>query len=72
MYLPTAVSPATEFKITSLIIKRKPCNVYLACAFKDAWRDIETATVVGDDDVSLERSVEFFVGAVAEKKEDQR
>ena len=64
MYLPTAVCPATKLKITSLIVKRKPCNVYLACALKDARRDVKTATVVSDDDVGLEGSIEFLIRAV--------
>ena len=63
MYLPPAVSPTPEFEIAFLIIKRKPCNVYLARALKDAWRDIEAAPVMGDHHVRLEGSVELLVRA---------
>ena len=64
LYLPSAVRPTTELEIALLIVKRKPCNVYLAGALKDAWRDIEAAPLAVDDNVRLEGAVEFLVRAV--------
>lgn len=64
MYLPTAVRPATKFEITLLVVKREPCNVYLAGALKDAWRDVEAAAVARDHHVRLVGPVELLVGAV--------
>ncbi len=64
MYLPSAVSPTTELEIALLIVKRKPCNVYLAGALKDAWRDIEAAALAVDHHVGLERAVKLLVRAV--------
>ena len=68
-YLPSTVGPATELEITLLIVKRKPCNVYLARALKDAWRDVKGAAVVGHDHVGLESPVELLVGAGDEQDE---
>jgi hypothetical protein len=69
VYLPTAVRPTTKLEIASLIIKRKPCNVYLACALKDAWRDVKAAPVVSDDHVCLKRAVELLVRAVGKREQ---
>ena len=63
-YLPSVVGPATELEFAFLIIKREPCNVYLARALKDARRDVEAAPSLIDHHVRLERAVELFVGAV--------
>ena len=63
VYLPSVVGPATELEFASLIIKREPCNVYLARALKDARRDVEAAPVLVHHHVRLERAVELFVGA---------
>ena len=68
IYLPATVCPATKLEIAFLIIKRKPCNVYLAGALKDAWRDIETVALVGHHHVGLEGAIELLVGAAREKK----
>ena len=64
MYLPSVVGPATELEFAFLIIKREPCNVYLARALKDARRDVEAAPSLVHHHVRLERAVELFVGAV--------
>ncbi len=65
-YLPTTVSPAAKFKVTFLVIKRKPCNVNLACALKNSWWYVEAVASVGHHHVGLEGSVKLLIGA--EKK----
>ncbi len=64
MYLPSAVSPTTELEVALLVVKREPCNVYLAGALKDAWRDIEAAAFAVDDYVRLEGAVKLLIRAV--------
>ena len=71
-YLPTAVRPATEFEIAFLVIKRKPCNVYLARALKDAWRDVEAAPVMGDYHIGLEGAVELLVRAGTQQQQQRQ
>ena len=63
IYLPSVVGPATELEFAFLIIKREPCNVYLARALKDARRYVEAAPSLIHHHVRLERAVELFVGA---------
>lgn len=63
MYLPSAVGPATELEFAFLIIKREPCNVYLARALKDARRNVEAAALRVHDHVCLKSAVKLFVGA---------
>jgi len=64
LYLPSVVGPATELEVTLLVVKRKPCNVYLARALKDAWRDVQAVAGVRHHHVRLERAVETLVRAV--------
>ena len=64
IYLPSVVGPATELEFAFLIIKREPCNIYLARALKDARRYVEAAPSLIHHHVRLERAVELFVGAV--------
>ena len=61
-YLPAAISPAPKFKVTLLVIKRKPCNVNLACTFKDSWRYIQAIASMWDNNIGLEGSIKFFIG----------
>ena len=65
MYLPSVVGPATELEFAFLIIKREPCNVYLARALKDARRYVEAGALRGHHHVRLKGAVELFVGAAA-------
>ena len=63
VYLPSRVRPTTKLEIAQLIIKRKPCNVYLASAFENAWGNVEATPVVGHHHVRLECPVKFLVRA---------
>lgn len=61
VYLPPRVCPAAKLKVTFLVIKRKPCNVNLACAFKNAWRNVEAVASMRHHDVGLKSSIEFLI-----------
>lgn len=41
VYLASVIRPATKLHVTVLVIKREPCNVYLACALEDAGWYVE-------------------------------
>ncbi len=71
-YLPSAVRPTTELEIALLIVKREPCNVYLAGALKDAWRYIEAAALAADHHVGLEGAVELLVRADGGRRRRRR
>lgn len=63
-YLKSIVGPTTEFHVTILIIKWKPRDVYLACAFEDTRGHVQTATVMLDNNICVVRSIESLIRAI--------
>lgn len=60
-YLISIIRPTTEFHVTMLIIKWEPSDVYLACAFKDAWGHVQTTAVMFDHYIGLIRPIESLI-----------
>ena len=60
-YLPTTICPAAKFKVTFLVIKRKPCNINLACAFKNSRRDVEAVACMWNYNIGLVCAIKLFI-----------
>lgn len=64
IYLISIIGPATEFHVTMLIIKWKPCYVYFTCAFKNTRRHVQTTAITFNYDICMVCAIEFLISAV--------
>lgn len=55
------IGPTAEFHLAALVVEWKPGDVYLAGAFEDTGRHIQTRSVVPDYHVGGVRAVEALV-----------
>ena len=60
-YLEPIVGPAAKFHFTVLIIKREPCNIYLTCRLKDAWRNICALSLMSHHHICWICAIKSFI-----------
>lgn len=70
-HLKSIIRPRTKFHFASLIVKRKPRDVYFTCRFKYTRRHVKARTIISNNNVRRICTIKSLVGTINRTKEKE-